>query len=199
VEFVAQSILDLHVDAIVNAAHSSLRHGGGICDIIHNAAGTRLTDECAKVRAEHGSDYAAGNAAITRAFDLEKNGIKFVVHAVGPNLQDMHVTEKTIFSPRNEKHVTALMDAYKNSLERANERGCQSIALPRISAGIFKFPLVAQALCATRAVNEWIAANPGSSIKKIQFCELPGGVSSKKSNAWLNVYKEFITSGGITE
>ena len=122
IEIIKADITTLVVDAIVNAANSGLRGGGGVDGAIHRAAGPRLLAEL-----ERFPGCATGNAVRTKGYDLP---VKYVIHAVGPVWHG---------GTRSERELLAA--AYENAFARAAEAGdVRSIAFPAISTGVYHFP-----------------------------------------------------------
>lgn len=137
---VRQDITKLKVDAIVNAANTELQMGGGVCGAIFKAAGTtQLQSACDKL-----APIKTGDAVITPGFDLSA---KFVIHAAGPVYR--HWNEA-----KNEKDLRA---AYTNSLKRAVENNCESIAFPLISSGIYGYPKDKALKVATSAIQDFLS------------------------------------------
>jgi O-acetyl-ADP-ribose deacetylase len=128
------------VDAIVNAANSSLLGGGGVDGAIHAAAGPRLLEECQQLRRTTYPDgLPVGDAVATGAGDLSA---RWVIHTVGPNRH------------RGETDPALLTSCFTRSLEVAREIGARSIAFPAISAGVFGWDSADVARIAVAAVRE---------------------------------------------
>ena len=125
IKIIQGDITKASVDAIVNAANSRMLGGGGVDGAIHSAAGPKLLEACKKVKPENGIRCPTGEARITEAGNLKA---KYVIHTVGPRYN----IDK---DPEN-----LLSSAYKNSFDLALSHGCESIAFPAISCGVFGYP-----------------------------------------------------------
>ncbi|XP_041905223.1 ADP-ribose glycohydrolase MACROD2 isoform X8 [Corvus kubaryi] len=141
----------LEVDAIVNAANSSLLGGGGVDGCIHRAAGPCLVAECRNL-----SGCETGQAKITCGYDLPA---KYVIHTVGPIARG-HLTDT---------HKENLASCYKSSLKLAKENNIRSIAFPCISTGIYGFPNEPAAIIALNTIKEWLSKNHNE-VDRIIFC-----------------------------
>ncbi|XP_034407767.1 ADP-ribose glycohydrolase MACROD2 isoform X3 [Cyclopterus lumpus] len=141
----------LEVDAIVNAANSSLLGGGGVDGCIHKAAGSCLYDECHSLNC-----CETGNAKITCGYDLPA---KYVIHTVGPVARG-HV------GPTETNDLTS---CYQNSLRLMKEHDLSTVAFPCISTGIYGFPNEPAAGIALNTVKSWIEENPDK-ITRVIFC-----------------------------
>lgn len=140
-ELVQGDITREQVDAIVNAANSSLLGGGGVDGAIHRAAGPNLLAEC---RTLGGCD--TGSAKITRGYSLPA---KFVIHAVGPVYRDGKHDEPAL-----------LGSTYRACLELASENKLSSIAFPAISTGIYGYPMEQAAHIAFRTIIDYMGEHP---------------------------------------
>lgn len=143
-ELIKGDITKIEVDAIVNAANSSLLGGGGVDGAIHRAGGPSILEECKKIVVKQGG-CKTGEAVITTAGNLPA---KFVVHTVGP-----------IWNNGKNKEKELLANCYKNSLQLAVDNNCKSIAFPNISTGVYRFPKEEAAKIAVQTMNEFLQTN----------------------------------------
>lgn len=140
IEVIQADITEIQVDAIVNAANTSLLGGGGVDGAIHRKGGKQILEECIAIRNRQGG-CDVGQAVITKAGNLPS---KFVIHTVGP-----------VWNGDKEEKKKLLADCYKNSLELALENNIKTIAFPNISTGIYHFPKDKAAEIAIQAVKEF--------------------------------------------
>lgn len=144
-------ITKMQIDAIVNAANTSLLGGGGVDGAIHRAAGPELLEECRML-----NGCKTGQAKITKGYRLPA---KHVIHTVGP-----------VWNGGKNKEETLLRNAYHNSLELAKEYNIRTIAFPNISTGVYRFPKDRAAEIAVNTTKEFIAANPDALDEVVFVC-----------------------------
>jgi len=163
IEAAKGDITTIKVDAIVNAANSSLLGGGGVDGAIHRAAGPDLLKECRTL-----NDCKTGEAKITKGYNLSA---KFVIHTVGP-----------VWHGGNNNEDELLANCYKNSLKLAEENNIKTIAFPSISTGVYSFPFERACKIAIKTVKEFLENN--STIEKVIFVCFSEGD--------FEVYKRFL-------
>ncbi|WP_426669536.1 O-acetyl-ADP-ribose deacetylase [Mucilaginibacter sp. McL0603] len=152
IELVRGDITKMQVDAIVNAANTSLLGGGGVDGAIHRAGGKAILDECIKIRNKQGS-CEVGEAVITTAGNMPS---KYVIHTVGP-----------VWSRTKKDADELLANAYRNSLKLVVENKVKTIAFPNISTGIYHFPKDKAAEIAVKTVKDFLS--PNQQIDKVIF------------------------------
>ena len=148
IEIAEGDITTFEVDAIVNAANTTLLGGGGVDGAIHRAAGPDLYEECRTL-----GGCPTGEARITRGYDL---AAKHVIHIVGP-----------VWNGGTHGEDELLASCYRNSLSLAVQNRIKTIAFPAISTGVYRFPPDRAARIAVREVRSFLRANP--SIEKVIF------------------------------
>ncbi len=152
------------VDAIVNAANSSLMGGGGVDGAIHRAGGPRILDECRRIRQQQG-ELPTGEAVITTGGNLKA---RYVIHAVGP-----------VWRGGSHNEDKLLLNAYHNSLMLAVRNNIKSIAFPSISTGIYGFPIGRASRIAFTTVSEFLSTHTEiNELRFIVFSESDFGVYS---------------------
>lgn len=152
IRLIKADITRVRVDAIVNAANSSLLGGGGVDGAIHRAGGKQILEECIQIRNRQGG-CATGEAVITSAGNLPA---LYVIHTVGP-----------VWNGGDHNERKLLRNAYQNSLKLAVENKVRTIAFPNISTGIYGFPKQEAAEIAISAVREFF--EEGRSIEEVIF------------------------------
>jgi len=152
IQIIKGDIIEQQIDAIVNAANSSLMGGGGVDGAIHRAGGPAILEECRKIIAKQGR-CPTGEAVITTAGLLPA---KYVIHTVGP-----------VWAGGKNDEANKLSNCYKNSLQLALEFKIETIAFPNISTGIYGYPKEDAAKIATGTVINFLRTN--SSIKQVRF------------------------------
>lgn len=153
IKLIQGDITKLQVDAIVNAANSSLLGGGGVDGAIHRAGGPQILEECKQIRNRQGG-CKTGEAVITSGGNLKA---KYIIHTVGPVWTGGHNNEEQL-----------LGNAYRNSLQLAVTRNISTIAFPNISTGIYGFPKRRAAEVAIETVRQFLQVN--ESIREVIFC-----------------------------
>lgn len=141
-------------EAIVNAANKSLLGGGGVDGAIHRAGGSKILEECKKIRARQ-DGCPTGEAVITSGGNLKA---KYVIHTVGP-----------VWTGGDKNEGALLHNAYFNSLKIARESGITSLSFPSISTGAYRFPIDRAADIAVSTVRKFIQEHSFREIRFVLF------------------------------
>jgi len=150
IQVIKGDITKIKVDAIVNAANSSLLGGGGVDGAIHRAGGPAILEDCKKIVARQGR-CKTGEAVITSAGNLPA---KYVIHTVGP-----------VWNSGNNDERIKLSNCYLNSLRIAVEHNLKTIAFPNISTGVYRFPKKEAAQISVSCIQKFILNN--SAIEQV--------------------------------
>lgn len=152
-ELVQGDIAHQPVDAVVTAANRQLMGGGGVDGVIHRAAGPELLRAIRQL-----GGTPTGTAVITPAFQLSERGNRFVIHAVGP-----------VWRGGQHGEAPLLAGAYRHSLQLAADNGCQSIAFPSISTGVYGYPALQAAPVALNTVLEFLQEHPALRVRLVLY------------------------------
>ena len=152
IQLIQGDITKLKVDAIVNAANSSLMGGGGVDGAIHRTGGPAILEECRQIISMQ-CRCETGEAVITTGGNLSA---RFVIHTVGP-----------VWHGGNNNEVQLLENAYLNSLKLALENEVETIAFPNISTGVYSFPKEKAARIAIQTITDFLSGN--DQIRKVYF------------------------------
>jgi O-acetyl-ADP-ribose deacetylase len=154
VQLVKGDITDIEADAIVNAANSTLMGGGGVDGAIHSKGGSKILEECKRIRSTEWPDgLPTGKAVITSGGNLKA---KFVIHTVGPVwFGGFHV------------EAELLKQAYRNSLKLATSKGLKALAFPSISTGAYHYPIQEASGIALSTVRDYLQKE--DKLEKVVF------------------------------
>ncbi|WP_293913436.1 macro domain-containing protein [Deinococcus sp.] len=152
-EIVQGDIAAQTTGALVTAANAQLAGGGGVDGVIHRAAGPELLHSIRAI-----GSCPSGSAVMTPAFKLEAQGVRRVIHAVGP-----------IWRGGQSGEAELLAGAYRRSLELATEAGCASIAFPAISTGVYGYPIPEAARVSVSTIRAYLAKHPGLNVRLVLY------------------------------
>ena len=148
IDLLRGDITALDVDAIVNAANTTLLGGGGVDGAIHRAAGPELLAECLTL-----GGCRPGDAKLTRGYNLPA---RFVIHAAGP-----------VWHGGGQGEAEVLANCYRNSLQLVRDHGLKTVAFPAISCGAYRYPIPAAAQIAVETTREFLGKN--NDLEKVIF------------------------------
>jgi len=160
IQVVHADITTLQVDAIVNAANSSLLGGGGVDGAIHRAAGPRLLEECKTL-----GGCPTGEARITGGYELPA---RYVIHTVGP-----------VWHGGENNEAALLASCYRSSLQLAAANGVRSIAFPSISTGVYRFPIERASRIALQEVSAFLTDQKAMQVIFACFSEHDRSIYSR--------------------
>lgn len=152
-ELVQGDIAAQRVDAVVTAANKQLMGGGGVDGVIHRAAGPQLLQAIRQI-----GGTPTGTAVVTPAFNLERQGVRYVIHAVGPIWRGGQAGEAEL-----------LAEAYHHSLRLATQHGCESVAFPAISTGVYGYPVDRAALVTLATIQEYLKVHPELLVRLVLY------------------------------
>ena len=168
ITLVQGDITEQRVDAIVNAANSSLLGGGGVDGAIHRRGGKEILDACRALRASHyGKGLAVGQAVATTAGKLPA---EWVIHTVGP-----------VHAANAPERAALLASCYRESLRVADELGARTVAFPAVSTGIYGWPMLDAARIALSTV---LAAGSASGLTEVRFVLFDRAAYEAFNEAW---------------
>ena len=167
IEIVKGSVIDQDVDAIVNAANTAMRGGGGIDGAIHRAAGRQLMAELMRV-APNGAK--TGSAVLTKGFNLKQ---PYIIHTPGP-----------VWKGGSANEAVKLASCYRSCLEKADEKGLASIAFCSVSTGIYGYPLDQAAPLALRTVADYLDAHSDTTLERVVFAMYQDSEYKAFTQAW---------------
>lgn len=152
IEVVSGSVIEQDVEAIVNAANTAMRGGGGVDGAIHRAAGQRMMNELIRV-ARHGAK--TGTAVLTAGYALKQ---PYVIHTPGP-----------VWNGGGNGEPEKLASSYRACLELADKQGLKSLAFCSISTGVYRYPLAQAAPLALETVVEYLNQNLDTCLRRVVF------------------------------